>query len=79
MNLEIISPDKNLYNGEVKMVIVPGSKGAFGILRNHAPLISTLEAGIIKITEPDNKENEIRIKSGVVEVLENKVVILATV
>ena len=51
MLLEIIAPDKKLYSGEVDLVQVPGSKGSFEILRNHAPIISTLEEGHIKIVD----------------------------
>ena len=47
MFLEIITPDKNIFEGEVKLVQVPGSKGTFEILKNHAPIISTLEKGKI--------------------------------
>ena len=51
MLLEIIAPDQKLYSGEVDLVQVPGSKGSFEILRNHAPIISTLEQGQIKIVD----------------------------
>jgi len=78
MNIQIITPEKNLYNGEAKMVVVPGSKGSFGILNNHAPLISTLNEGDISITTFNEKIETFTIKSGVVEILNNKIVILAT-
>ena len=51
MLLEIIAPDHQLYSGEVDLVQVPGSKGSFQILRNHAPIISTLDQGQIKIVD----------------------------
>ena len=51
MLLEIIAPDKEVYSGEVDLIQVPGSKGSFEILRNHAPIISTLEKGRIKIVD----------------------------
>lgn len=77
MLLEIISPDKNLYSGEVINVSVPGSKGPFMILKNHAPIISTLEKGFIKILEQDGKKTIFEIDGGVIELKKNKIIILA--
>ncbi|NPA68623.1 MAG: ATP synthase F1 subunit epsilon [Chlorobi bacterium] len=76
MFLEIVTPEKTLYSNEVKYVKVPGSKGEFGILKNHAPVISALEKGKIKVTEPDEKEIFFDIKGGVIEVLKNNIIIL---
>lgn len=77
MFLEIISPDKKLYSGEVSLVQLPGTVGSFEIMHNHAPIISTLSKGKIKIVDPDKKIEYIEIKSGVVEVLNNKIIVLA--
>lgn len=77
MLLEIISPDKELYSGEVINLNVPGSKGPFMILKNHAPIISTLEKGVIKILEKDGKSNSIEVDGGVIEVKNNKIIVLA--
>ena len=55
MHLEIITPEKKLFVGEVKLVQVPGSKGSFELLNNHAPIISTLENGQVKIVDKENK------------------------
>lgn len=74
MELEIITPDKNLFAGTVKSVSVPGTDGSLGILDKHAPLIATLKAGDIKI---DGGKQTFAVKGGVVEVLNNKVIILA--
>jgi F-type H+-transporting ATPase subunit epsilon len=76
MQLEIITPEKKLYSGEVDMINVPGSDGFFGILNNHAALVSTLKEGEIKIVENGN-EKLFAIKGGVVEVNNNKVIVLA--
>ncbi len=78
MLLEIITPDKELYKGKVNSVTVPGSKGSFEILKNHAPIISTLEAGKIKIVDKDNKEIYVELSGGAIEVENNKLTILAT-
>jgi F-type H+-transporting ATPase subunit epsilon len=76
MELEIITPEKNLFHGKVKSVYVPGTNGALGILDKHAPMITTLKAGDVRIDGEDGKQ-AFAIKGGVVEVLHNKVIILA--
>ena len=77
MQLEIVTPDKNLYQGEVLSVTFPGSDGSFGILNDHAPIVSTLREGEIKIIETNNSETSFSVKSGVVEVNNNKIIVLA--
>ena len=76
MQLEILSPDKTIFEGEVKFITVPGLDGSLGVLDNHAPLITTLKEGTIKIEKSEGEEN-FTIKGGVIEVLKNKVIILA--
>lgn len=78
MNLEILTPEKKLYNGEVYGVQMPGISGSFEVLDKHAPLISALKAGRVKVLK--NKTNDVEffdIKGGFVEVLNNKVTLLA--
>ncbi len=77
MNLQIITPDKKVFDGEVKLVQVPGSIGSFQILNNHAPIISTLEKGNVKIIDGHDKTSFIPIGGGVIEVKHNKIIILA--
>jgi len=77
MFLEIITPDKKIFSGEVKLVLVPGSKGAFEILNNHAPIISTLGKGKVKVIDMLGKEEIFEIDGGVVENKGNKIIILA--
>jgi F-type H+-transporting ATPase subunit epsilon len=77
MYLEIITPDKKVFEGEITSVILPGSEGSFGILNNHAPIISTLGYGEIKITDKSQKTQVFNIGGGVVEVLNNKINVLA--
>ncbi len=76
MNLEIITPDTTIYEGEAELVQLPGIDGSFEILNNHAPLISALKQGKIKIKK-NGKEEFFDINGGVIEVLKNKVLILA--
>jgi F-type H+-transporting ATPase subunit epsilon len=77
MKLEIITPDKKLYEGEVKSAVFPGSEGSFGVLDNHAPMIATLRAGEISLTEENNNKQQFHVNGGVVEVLRNRVIVLA--
>ena len=75
--LEIIAPDKNLYSGEVDLIQVPGSKGSFEILRNHAPIISTLDKGRIRIVDQKGGTDYFEVDGGVIEVKNNKIIVLA--
>jgi F-type H+-transporting ATPase subunit epsilon len=76
MQLDIITADKTLFSGEADAVTLPGSKGQFQVLNNHAALISSLEKGIVKIKTKEG-EKKFEISGGVAEVLKNKVVVLA--
>ena len=73
MKLEIVTPHGVMYNGDVKMVTLPGKEGEFGVLPEHASLVSLLEAGVITIETTDGKEILVAIDSGYVKVDENKV------
>jgi F-type H+-transporting ATPase subunit epsilon len=75
MQLEIITPDKVLYSGAVTRVKLPGSKGSFEVLNNHAPLISSLDAGIVRVVDTEGTHN-FDITGGIMEVLDNKVIVL---
>ncbi len=77
MLLEIIAPDKELYSGEVDLIQVPGSKGSFEILKNHAPIISTLEEGQIKIVDSKGSTSFFDVNGGVIEAKNNKIIVLA--
>ncbi|OKL39369.1 ATP synthase F1 subunit epsilon [Pontibacter flavimaris] len=76
MYLEIITPDKKVYAGEVEAAQFPGANGSFEVLDMHAPLISTLEKGSIRITTSKGQEF-FTVDGGVVEVLNNKIIVLA--
>lgn len=77
LDLEIISPEKKVYSGKVKSVTIPGTKGNFQVLYNHAPLISTFEIGIIKLGLSDDSTLIFTTSGGSAEVLDNKVLILS--
>lgn len=76
MHLEIITPDKKIFAGEVTSVSVPGKSGRFEMLNNHAPIISTLLNGKVKVKDKEGVKT-FDVKGGVVEMLNNKVIILA--
>ncbi len=91
MYLEIVSPEATLFSGEVTSVTVPGTEGEFEMLNNHAPVVSLLKEGTVKITGNIelNKEVEgrftkgannttlLKINSGTIEMNDNKVIVLA--
>lgn len=76
MFLEIITPEKKLFSGETELVKLPGTSGSFEVLMNHAPLISTLSEGKIKVKESGGSFSYFDIKGGVVEVLNNNISVL---
>lgn len=77
MQIDIITPDKALFSGHGTAVTVPGIDGSLGILENHAPLITALKKGEVKVTTSEGTERTFEINGGVAEVMQNKVIILA--
>jgi len=77
MQLEIFTPDKTIFQGEVVSATFPGSDGSFQVLNNHAAIVSTLGTGSLKYKNKEEVETELQIEGGVVEVLRNKVIVLA--
>jgi F-type H+-transporting ATPase subunit epsilon len=77
MYLEIITPDKKLFEGEAKSLTVPGLEGSLGVLDNHAPMIASLKKGKVKVTTDKTEVKFFEVNGGVIEVLKNKVVVLA--
>lgn len=77
MFLEILTPDQKLFSGDAEYVDVPGRAGRTGILKNHAPLISSLQAGKVKVRDTSQKEFLFEIKGGIMEVRNDKVIVLA--
>ena len=77
MHLEIITPDKKIFEGEVSIVTFPGSDGSFQVLNNHAPLVSLLKDGVVEYKTTEKGVSHVSITGGVVEVLKNKVIVLA--
>ncbi|MCB0735576.1 MAG: F0F1 ATP synthase subunit epsilon [Flavobacteriales bacterium] len=76
MYLELITPDTTLFEGEVISVKFPGTGGKFETLNNHAPIISSLEEGVLSVKTERGVE-DFNINGGIVEVLNNKIIVLA--
>jgi len=77
LNLEIITPSKIVFSGDIKSITVPGALGSFQVLFNHVPLMSTFEIGEIKVVLPNNEAIHYATGGGTIEVLNNKVLVLA--
>ncbi len=77
MNVEIITPDTNIFKGEASLIQLPGVDGLFEILHNHAPMIAALGEGKVKIKKESGETEYFDIDGGVLEVKENKVLVLA--
>jgi F-type H+-transporting ATPase subunit epsilon len=77
MKIEIITPDKKVFEGEIISVRVPGKKGSFQVLKDHAPIISTLVNGLVRMVDQNNNEILYEISGGVIEVKANKIIVLA--
>ena len=77
MILEIITAEKKVFEGEVISVKFPGTTGEFEVLKNHAPIISTLTDGNIRVIDSKEKIENFSINGGVIEMQNNKIIVLA--
>ena len=77
MKLEIITPSSTLFTGEVSLVQLPGIDGLFEILKSHAPLVSALKEGRVKVVDDQNETQYFDIRGGVVEISHDKILLLA--
>ncbi|MFO7525567.1 MAG: ATP synthase F1 subunit epsilon [Ignavibacteriaceae bacterium] len=75
--LEIVTPSKSEFKGDITSITVPGSKGSFQVLKNHAPIVSSLEVGKVKVELPDGTTQIFAAGGGTIEVNKNKVLLLA--
>lgn len=76
MLIDIVTPDKNIFSGDISSATFPGSDGSFGIKENHAPMVATLKEGKIKVVV-NGKEEFFDVSGGVVEINHNKIIVLA--
>lgn len=76
-HLEVVTPDRSLLSEEVVSIVAPGVEGYLGVLANHAPLVTDLNVGILRIRYPDDTEENLAISGGFMEVANNRVLVLA--
>jgi F-type H+-transporting ATPase subunit epsilon len=76
MTLDILTPEKKIYSGDVYGVQLPGVSGLFEVLDKHAPLVSALKKGTVKVLTNKTQTQSYNIQSGFVEVLNNKATVL---
>ena len=76
MLVDIITPDQELFSGDILSIELPGSDGSFEILNNHAPIIATLSGGKITIAIENGKKESFEVNGGVVETQNNKIIVL---
>ncbi len=77
--IEVVSSEKTLYTGEASMVVAPGIGGELGILPRHAPLLTQIKPGILKIMQENGEELLMYVSGGILEVQPDKVTVLADV
>ena len=77
MQLEIITPEHKVFEWQVSSVQLPGVDGKFEILNNHAPIISTLTKGNVRVIDTNNNTELFEINGGVIEMQNNKIIVLA--
>jgi F-type H+-transporting ATPase subunit epsilon len=75
--LDIVTPSKSVFLGNIKSITVPGSKGRFQVLVNHAPIVSTFDIGMIKVDFQNSHSDYYATGGGTIEVLDNKITLLA--
>lgn len=73
LHLTVVSPEKELFSGEVERVTLPGTMGSFTLLPQHAPIVSSLQAGTLAYVTPDGKEHTSQVQSGFMEMSYNSI------
>lgn len=76
MNISILTPDQEIFEGEIRAVFVPGIAGRFEVMKNHAPLVAALDKGSVKVDKADGGNMSFTISKGFIEVLNNEVALL---
>ncbi|HKL67879.1 MAG TPA: ATP synthase F1 subunit epsilon [Bacteroidales bacterium] len=77
MKIEILTPEESVYKGDIKSLKVPGKKGAFQVLKDHAAIVSTLVEGMVSVTDKKGEVYDFLIEGGVMEVHQNTLILLA--
>jgi F-type H+-transporting ATPase subunit epsilon len=77
LSIEVVTPNRIVYCGEVQMVRAPGGRGSFQVLPMHAPLLSTLTVGELDLRVADGQERTLAVSGGFIEVMDDRVTVLA--
>ncbi|MAN66570.1 MAG: F0F1 ATP synthase subunit epsilon [Hyphomonas sp.] len=77
LHFSLVSPARELFSGEVDHVIAPGSEGEFGVLANHAPFMTTLKNGVVRVLEGNDVKMRIFVRGGFADVTPDGLTILA--
>lgn len=78
MHLIVLTPDHKVFEGKITLLKVPGTMGSFEVMKGHAPIVSSLGQGIVKIKAMDGKEKTFQIEDGFIEVLNDQISLLVT-
>ncbi len=76
INLDIVTPEKKVFSGEVRSIVAPGIEGEFGVLPGHAPFATVISAGVVEIKSKDGTVEMLAVSGGYIEVTSDKVVLL---
>jgi len=76
MNLVVLTPDKEVFQGPITSIKVPGVSGQFEILKGHAPVVSALKEGAVRISKSDGSDYSFSIEKGFIEVLKDEIALL---
>ncbi|MEO6906399.1 MAG: ATP synthase F1 subunit epsilon [Abditibacteriaceae bacterium] len=76
-NLQIVTPEREIYNASVESIRLPGTDGSFGVLRNHAPIVAALDAGIVYMIDGEIHHRSLVIGGGFFQMANNKAILLA--
>jgi F-type H+-transporting ATPase subunit epsilon len=76
INIDIVTPDKKVFEGKIRGLVAPGIDGEFGVLPDHAPFATVLAPGVVEITTEDGKKDLMAVSGGYVEVTREKVILL---
>ena len=79
MNISVLSPEREIFSGEITSVKVPGTTGQFEVLQNHAPIVAALTEGSVRIKKANGETYKFDIKKGFIEVLYNQISLLVQV
>ncbi|MFQ3575779.1 MAG: ATP synthase F1 subunit epsilon [Cytophagales bacterium] len=79
MRVEIVTPDSKVFDGEVEAVQIPGINGSFEILKGHAPIVSAIDSGKLRVKQTGEQHKFFDVTGGIVEVVDNKVAVLAEI